>query len=234
MYKEKTILAVVPARGGSKGIPLKNLISINGKSLIQLVSTVIHDVGIFDDAVISTDHQQIAEEAQSYGLSFYAYRNSTLSGDLVPDQPVLIDALHVAEANTRMTFDIIVMLQPTSPLRKSVDVISVIDKLISSDAHACWSLSLTDTKQHPLKQLIISGEYISYYDNLGMNIIGRQQLKPTFHRNGVAYAIYRDALFASPSLLPVPTIYHLVSTPQVSIDTPEDIRYAEYLALSGF
>jgi CMP-N,N'-diacetyllegionaminic acid synthase len=229
MYKGKRILAIIPARGGSKGIPLKNLITINGESLIKKVSSVVRQTGVFDDSVISTDHPLIANDARSNGLSFYSYRSDALSGDFVADQPVLIEALLASESAKNVVYDLVVMLQPTSPLRKSSDVVGSIDKLLSTDAKACWTISRSDSKQHPLKQLIVSGDNLTLYSTAGANIIARQQLSPVYHRNGVAYVIERDALFSSPNLLPDPTTYFLVSTPQISIDTIQDVKYIEYL-----
>ena len=101
MSKEKKrILAVVPARGGSKGIKLKNLKKINGKSLIQIVSEVILKSKIFTNAVVSTDNNLIRKEALKFGLDVPFIRPKSLSGDFISDVEVLRHALKKSESSS--------------------------------------------------------------------------------------------------------------------------------------
>ena len=97
MIGEKRILVVVPARGGSKGVKLKNIRPINGIPLVALVGHVIKQLSYVDRAVVSTDHLKIAEIAKKSGLDVPFMRPEELSGDIVADGPVLHHALTECE-----------------------------------------------------------------------------------------------------------------------------------------
>src|SRR5262245_5394006 len=153
MIDNRCVLAVVPARGGSKGIPLKNLREVNGRSLIARVGAVIQAVPEIDRAVVSTDHEQIAEAAEQVGIAAPFRRPAELSGDLIGDVDVLTHALTTTEEIDDRCYDIVVMLQPTSPLRAAVDVYAAIRTLVEGNWDSVWTVSQTDSKAHPLKQL---------------------------------------------------------------------------------
>ena len=118
MYEGRTILAVVPARGGSRGIKLKNLVEVDGRSLIAHVADVVKRAEIIDHAVVSTDHEKIRTEAERCGLAVPFWRPPELAGDRVADIPVLEHAIIESERIYGCRFDLVLMLQPTSPLRK--------------------------------------------------------------------------------------------------------------------
>ena len=130
---KKKILAIIPARGGSKGIRLKNLRKISGKSLVTIVGNLVSKIKIIDQAVISTDHKKIANQATKSGLKFYSFRPKKISGDRISDTSVLLHVLREVEKIKKIKYDIVVMLHPTSPLRKSQDVIGAINMLIKKN-----------------------------------------------------------------------------------------------------
>lgn len=227
MYLGKRIIAIVPARGGSKGIPLKNLREVGGRSLVRRVGDVLAALPEIDRAVVSTDHEEIADQAVDVGIEAPFYRPESLSGDSVADWDVLVHALAASEEMYREKFDIVVMLQPTSPLRQPGDVRRAIYTLVSGDYDAVWTVSEVDSKHHPLKQLTLRNENLSYYDQAGEKIIARQQLSTTLQRNGVAYAISRDCLLEKKSIKGVNTGAVKVVTPQISIDSELDLWLAD-------
>lgn len=229
MIGGKSVLAVVPARGGSKGIPLKNLREVAGRSLVARVGDVIRSVGFIDRAVVSTDHEKIAAEAEAAGIAAPFRRPEAISGDRIGDIDVLTDALQQTERIDGRTYDIVVMLQPTSPMRRAEDVIATIEKLVNNQLDAVWTVSETDSKAHPLKQLTVEGNKLDLYDPRGHAIIARQQLTPVYHRNGVAYAMTRDCLIRQKTLMGAKTAAHVVTTHQISIDTEWDIALAEFV-----
>lgn len=229
MINGQTVLVVVPARGGSKGIPLKNLREVAGRSLVARVGDVIREVPYIDRAVVSTDHDKIAAVAEQAGIAAPFRRPEAISGDRIGDIDVLIDALQQTERIDGKTYDIIVMLQPTSPMRRAADVTATIEKLVSDKLDAVWTVSETDSKGHPLKQLTIEGNRLDLYDQRGHAIIARQQLAPVYHRNGVAYAMTRDCLMRQKTLMGTRTAAHVVTTHQISIDTEWDIALAEFV-----
>ena len=97
---------------------------------------------------------------------------------------------------------------------------------------AIWTISETDLKFHPLKQLKINDGSLNYWDSKGKNIIARQQLNPVYHRNGVGYIISRECLVKKNSIKGNKTGFLLVKTPQISIDTVEDLKKAEMIKKS--
>lgn len=229
MYQGKKILAVVPARGGSKGVPLKNIHPLGGKPLITWVKPVIDEVSEIDRTVVSTDSEKIAEVAKSVGLDVPFYRPETLSGDRIGDLEVLTHSLLEMEEQDKCTYDIVLMLQPTCPLRKAKHVTDTFVKLVDEDRDAVWTLSETDSKGHPLKQFNISEKGdLAYYDEEGKKIIARQQLVPVYHRNGSSYAITRECLLDQKSIFgnnPAAVITESL----ISIDTLEDFEMTEWM-----
>ncbi len=230
MYQNKRILAVVPARGGSKGIPLKNLRKIKGISLVGLAGTVARSIPYIDRAVVSTDHDEIAREALAHGLDAPFRRPVEISGDRIGDVEVLSHALTATEDDDGNRYDVVVMLQPTSPLRKAEHVKTVIEKLVNEDLDSVWTVSETDSKAHPLKQLMVIDGRLEYYDPKGAVIVARQELKPVYHRNGIAYALTRDCLLGRKSLLGPRAGAVMVAGHVVSIDTDWDLDLAEFIS----
>jgi CMP-N-acetylneuraminic acid synthetase len=229
MIDGRTILVVVPARGGSKGIPLKNLRQVAGRSLIAHVGAVIRELPEIDRAVVSTDHTGIAAEAEKAGIAAPFLRPEDLSGDYIGDVDVLGHALLETEAIDRRIYDIILMLQPTSPLRTAEEVSASIRMLVSGDFDSVWTVSPTDSKAHPLKQLTVSDGVLDYYHPSGANIVARQQMQTVYHRNGVAYAITRSCLLGQRTIKGGRTGALVTEGHHVSIDTEWDLELAELL-----
>lgn len=231
MIEGRTVLAVVPARGGSKGIVKKNLREVCGISLIGIVGRVVQQLPWIDLAVVSTDDEQIARAAEAEGLSAPFRRPESLSGDRIGDWEVLHHALKEAEERVGGEFAIVLMLQPTSPLRTPKQVEDCVRMTISGDFDAVWTVSETDSKAHPLKQLLVGQDgTMKYYDPEGGKIIARQQLSPVFHRNGVAYSITRECIMDQRSIKGARTGALVIEEPVANIDMEEDLRAAEVLA----
>lgn len=231
MIDNRRVLAVVPARGGSKGLPGKNLRTIRGIPLVALAGYVAGQVTEIDRAVVSTDSPEIAQIAEQAGLSAPFVRPTEIAGDLIGDVDVLIHALLATEAFDGCQYDIIVMLQPTSPLRSANDVRACIEMLAANDAESVWSVSPSDKKYHPLKQLRVNGGRLSYYDSRGPTIIARQQLDDLYTRNGVAYVLSRACLVERRALMGERAFACVTESPQVSIDTAADLAVAEQYAI---
>ena len=223
------VLAIVPARGGSKGIPLKNLRPVLGVPMVARVGKVVQALPILDRAVVSTDHDEIARVAEAAGIAAPFRRPPELSGDRIGDWEVLVHALSESERLDGKNYDIIVMLQPTSPLRRPEHVQAAIEMLFNGNWDAVWTVSETDSKEHPLKQLTITAGEMDFYDPAGKAIIARQQLKPVYHRNGIAYAITRDCLLNQRLIKGRRTGGLVLDGHFVSIDTEWDIDLAEFI-----
>ena len=225
MIFKKKILAIVPARGGSKGLKLKNLRKIKNKTLVAITGNFIKKCEFIDHAVISTDNEKIANEGIKNGLHLIK-RPKNISGDKIPDVKVL---LHVYKSliKKKKFFDVIVMLHPTSPLRKKDDLKKVIEFLLLKKFDSVWTISPTDTKYHPDKQLLLNKGKIKFFTEKGKSIVARQQLSKVYHRNSNVYAIDSKFLIKKKSLISNKTGGYIINSKQISIDTEEDIKIAE-------
>lgn len=222
---------MVPARGGSKGIKLKNLRPVLGVPMVARVGHDVAQVPEIDRAVVSTDHPEIAQVAEAAGLAAPFLRPPELSGDRIGDFEVLEHALLASEENDGVRYDVVVMLQPTSPLRLPEHVSATVRKLVDEEWDAVWTVTPTDSKAHPLKQLRVDdgNGRMDYYDPDGGGIIARQQLGTLYHRNGVAYAIARDCLIAQKTIKGARTAALVLEGDFVSIDTEWDIKLVEFV-----
>lgn len=228
MYKQKRVLAVVPARGGSKGIKLKNLRQVAGKTLVGWTGFVLNGTSLVDTRIISTDHMEIADEAKRCGLEVPFMRPENLSGDFISDLQVLTHALEESEKIYKQNFDIVLMLQPTSPARTSAQIEQVIKKLVDEDLDAVWTVTETDLKFHPLKQLSIDENgSMDFFLEEGKSIVARQQLKPVYHRNGICYAFTRGCLLEQHTIKGRRTGAVIIQGKMPNIDTLEDLKFAE-------
>jgi CMP-N-acetylneuraminic acid synthetase len=223
------ILAVVPARGGSKGIPLKNLRTLKGHSLVGHVGLIVKEVPEIDRVVVSTDHDGIAEEAERYGIQAPFRRPPDLSGDRITDWQVLDHALRTMEELDQSTYDLIVMLQPTAPLRRPAHVRGALQMCATGEWDAVWAATPIDPSHHPLKQLSVSGgKELSYLDPEGASFVARQMLSPTFSRNGAAYVFTRACIADQKQIMGKRTGALLIDEPYVSIDTELDFELANF------
>lgn len=229
MRRGKRVLAVIPARGGSKGIPQKNITPVAGIPLIHHTTKLLKGLTWIDASVVSTDDPAIAEESLRVGTVDIVWRPAELSGDRVGDMPVLAHALSEQEANSDFEYDIVLMLQPTSPLRSVDEVEECIDTLLDGGWDSVWTVSETDTSYHPQKQVRLSpGGQLDFYLDSGEQIVARQELQPAYHRNGVCYAFTAEFVRAADSVFaPGRSTAVVLSRPHVSIDTAEDIALVE-------
>ena len=229
MLDNKTILVIVPARGGSKGIRFKNIRPVNGVPLVALVGKIVQQLPFVDRVVVSTDHPEIARVSKRAGLDVPFMRPEELSGDMVSDWDVLHHALLATEEIDKKIYDVIVMLQPTCPLRKPEHVTETVRKLIEGNYDAVWTISETDSKYHPLNQLVFENDELDYYDEKGAQLIARQQLTPVYHRNGAVYAITRECLLEQKTKKGKKTSAVIIKEPMISMDTLFDFELVEWL-----
>lgn len=224
MFKKKKILAIVPARGGSKGIKFKNLKKIKKKSLIEIVARVIYKIKEIDFALISTDNKKIANEAKKFRLKYIFKRPKYLSGDFVSDHKVVKHALLKAEKFKNTKFDIVLLLQPTSPSRTILDIKDCLKILIKKNADSVWTCSKIDKKFHPLKILKKNSKgEINFYSKYGARIIARQELRDVLIRNGICYAISRKVIMNYNNLLGSKCVPLEIKRDVINIDTFKDL-----------
>ena len=229
MRSGKRVLVVIPARGGSKGIPQKNITLVANKPLLSYTTELLRELPWVDQALVSTDDPDVAAEAIRADTAEIVWRPKELAGDRVGDMPVLAHALQESESEISGAFDVVVMLQPTSPLRSAAEVEACVDTLIDGSWDAVWTVSETDLAYHPQKQVKLSPDgTLSFFHESGPHIVARQELEPAFHRNGVCYAFTADFVATAKSVIAEGHTTAIV-TPglHISIDTPGDLLAVE-------
>ncbi|RJQ32483.1 acylneuraminate cytidylyltransferase family protein [Candidatus Parcubacteria bacterium] len=155
MKKRKKVLAIIPARGGSKSIPKKNIYLILGKPLIFFTIEAAKRAKLIDRIIVSTDSAEIAEVAKKCGAEVPFLRPRKLSGDKTPDLPVFQHTLMWLKEKEDYTPDLVVHLWPTSPLRDPKDIDKAI-KNIFSKPEADSIRSITTPSQVPFKMWTIN------------------------------------------------------------------------------
>lgn len=230
MMDGRTVLAVVPARGGSKSIPRKNLKMVGGVSLVARASQVAAALPFIDAALISTDDPEIAAEAKAHGLDAPFMRPPELSGDTATSVDMWRHAWLAAEAHYGKRFDLSVLLEPTSPLRRPEDVECTLRALIDAGAPAAATVSPTPAHYTPHKTLKINdkGE-IDFYLEGGANHSLRQGIPAYYHRNGLCYAVTRDHLVNEGCIIDRGTVAVVVDRHVVNIDDMFELELAEWL-----
>lgn len=183
-----------------------------------------------DRAVVSTDDDEIAAAAEAAGIAAPFRRPAELSGDRIGDLPVLAHALTATEELDRRKYDIVVMLQPTSPLRTAGQVMATIELLVAGSLDSVWTVSPSELRFHPLKQLQLDLDgTLRYFDPRGADVIARQDLTPVYHRNGVSYAFTRECILDRAKMLTARSGAVVIDEPLANIDTLEDFARAESL-----
>lgn len=190
MYEARSILALIPARGGSKGLLRKNLQPLLEKPLIYWTLKEAEASRYIDRIVVSTEDEEIAVVAQTYGAEVPFVRPANLASDTVRGVEVIFHALGWFEKHQNV-FDLVVLLQPTSPLRVSQDIDSAVELLFAKRARAVVSVS--ESEHHPcyINYLPDNGcmkDFVSYNDRNK----NRQELKPAYRINGAIYLAYWD------------------------------------------
>lgn len=220
------VLAVVPARAGSMGLRDKNIRTFCGKPLVAHVKDVIEQVPEITHSVCSTDSAAIAKAS---GLD-WVIRPVHLAGNHIGDVDVLQDAVARAEMMHNTTFDIILMLQPTSPLRRPNHVRDCLNRLRFENFDSVWTVTPIPLAHHPLKSLCVGPDLHMTYSCIGAElVIERQQLKQTYARNGFCYAMTRECLMCQGKTLGRNAGAVICFGDYVSIDTGSDFEYAERL-----
>ena len=186
------ILGIVPARGGSKGVPGKNIRPLAGRPLIAYTADAARQSGVIDRLVLSTDSEEIAAVGRAEGIEVPFLRPAPLAADDTPMAAVIQHALATLAdaANT----DLIVLLQPTSPLRRPAHVRDAVALLRSSGADSV--VSVTELPRH------LSPDYVMRLDDgllvpflpEGARVTRRQDARPAFVRDGTVYAFWRRTL----------------------------------------
>jgi CMP-N-acetylneuraminic acid synthetase len=212
-----TVIAVVPARSGSKGFPNKNMARLGGRSLLELAIQVGKDSRLVNDVYVSTDSQEYAEVAAKAGARIAGLRPVALGGDSVKTSTVVVDLLR----QLKIDDGIVVLLQPTSPIRTPDDVDNVVRILERENIDAVATVELLD-EPHPekVKRRNADGMLESYIPGVSSET-PRQRLPEAYRLNGAIYAIRTSVLLEQETFLPPRTFGHPIGR-GVNVDREED------------
>ena len=228
------ILGVITARGGSKGIPRKNIKDLKGQPLIAYTIKAAQESGIFDRVILSTDDVEIAEVAKKYGVEVPFMRPVELAQDNTPHLPVMQHAVFWLKENENYNPDLVAILQPTAPLRQSWHLKEALDLMLKLQADSVVGV------------VEIPGHFSPYWavtcdeNGLGRLFTGqsirdriprRQEFpKKTHSNNGALYIFKTQLLFGSkkPSFYGKKVaIYPMDEKYSINIDNPNDWILAE-------
>lgn len=222
--KEK-ILAIIPARSGSKGLKDKNIKMMNGKPMIAYTIEAAQNSKIFEDIIISTDSEKYAEIAKKYGGSVPCLRDKKLANDNAKSSDVILDILNRVEKK----YDSFIMLQPTSPLRTEKNIIEAYKMYLEKKANSV--VSVCEMEHSPLGVNTLNEEkrMDSFLKGIAVNR-NRQELETYYRINGALYIAnveyfkrYQDFYYKDSYA------YIMEKENSIDIDDELDFKIAEYL-----
>lgn len=226
------VLGLIPARCGSKGIPSKNIVSCAGLPLLEWTARAVHGSSCISRCILSSDCEEIQSVAKDCGIEVPFVRPSEISQDMTPALPVIKHAITWMEQYASYTPDVIVLLQPTSPLRLSRHIDEAVELLLSSpDADSVVSVVEVPHQYAPASVMVLEGGVLRSWmeQKEDKNL---RQLKPKFWaRNGAAiYAFRRSCLFNKGSIYgDVCLPYFMSPEESVDVDTYFDLKVCEML-----
>jgi len=228
MFKGKCFLALIPARGGSKGLKDKNIRLLNNKPLLAYTIEAAKESRIFDRIIVSTDSEKIAVVALKYGAEVPFMRPKELATDTASSMDVLIYTIELLqESNDK--YDYVALLQPTSPLRTSQDIVGAVNLLIEKNANSV--VSVCKVEHSPLWSNTLP-EDLSLKDFIRPEIRNlRRQDLPIFYRlNGAIYIVKVSYILESKDFFGQESYAYIMPVNRsVDIDTELDLVLAEVL-----
>jgi CMP-N,N'-diacetyllegionaminic acid synthase len=228
MINGKKVLAVITARGGSKGLPGKNIRPLGGRPLIAWSIWAAKESQVVDRVIVSTDDPAIAEAARAAGGEVPFMRPEELARDDTPSEPVVLHALAELEEG----YDYVVLLQPTSPFRRAEDIDNAVRLCQQMRAAACVAVSLA--KQSPWWTFTLDEE--SRLSRILPEIPGRrrQDMPKVYYPNGAVFVAEAARFRAQPTFYPEDIVgYPMPPERALDIDTKLDFLIAETMLREG-
>ena len=234
MSTADSVLAIVPARGGSKGVPGKNLRPLAGRLLIEYALDAARQSNVVDRTILSTDSEDIADAGRRIGMDVPFLRPAELSQDDTPMLPVIQHAVQELSARG-WTPEFVVLLQPTSPLRRPEHVREAVELLRQSGADSVVTVVEVPKHLSPDYVMRIDGGALRPFLPEGERVTRRQDARTAYSRDGTVYAFRRETLDRFGSIYGAncrPLV--IPASDSLSIDTPGDWEQAERLLARDF
>jgi CMP-N,N'-diacetyllegionaminic acid synthase len=222
-------LGIIPARGGSKAIPRKNLALLANKPLIAWTVEVANESDSLDRLVVSTDDQEIAEAGKKLGAEVPFLRPTELATDSATSMDVILHAIRWFDENESYRPDYVLLLQPTSPLRTVTDIRKSIELLLAK--HGDSVVSVCETHQHPLWMKCMNEEgRLVDLNPQSRTPTRRQDLSPVFALNGAIYLALRAFLLSERTFISDRTYaYVMPENRSLDVDTPWELHLADLI-----
>ena len=226
--KNKQILCTICARGGSKGLPNKNLLKIGDKSLIGHTLTQAKAIDAIDCIIVSSDSNEILKEGEIYAADILLQRSAKLASDDAGKIDAIIDCLNHAESNFNKHFDYVIDLDVTSPLRNLIDIENCLE--FTKDQGFKNLITVTNSKKNPyFNQIEITNEGPQLVKS-GHDIKGRQSAPKVYDMNAAIYVWSRDFLINEKTLFSRDTIvYDMPEERSLDIDNELDFKIVKHL-----
>ena len=222
-----SLLFLVPARGGSKGVPKKNIAEIAGKPLLAWSINAALKCRHSGRVIVTTESEEIAQIARAWKAEVPFMRPEELSGDEIPSLWPALHALQWLSDNEAFKPDYLVLLQATSPLREARDIDAAIDLAMAKNADAVVSVSPVSCHPYWTKKLDVDGRMADFI-SLDKPTSRRQNLPNAFGLNGAIYLIKPEVLAAQKTWYPPSTFAYVMPTERaLDVDTPWDVRLAD-------
>ena len=223
------ILGLIPARGGSKSIPRKNIALLHGKPLIAYTCEAALKSTFLNRIMVSTDDKEIADVANKYGIEAPFLRPHELARDESGMREVIIHTLDFLEKSEQYVPEIIALLQPTSPLRTAHHIDAAIALLQKSGADCVVSVTEVPHQFIPTSLMVLENERLKPYQK-GPPFLRRQDKPRMYARNGPAILAFRRESFLKNKNFYEGDVHPFVMGPEesIDIDTPFDFELAEY------
>lgn len=228
------VIAIIPARGGSKRFPLKNVHPLRGKPLISYPIEAAKEAKFIERVIVSTDNEEIARAAREYGAEVPFLRPAEIAGDVSPVIEALQFTLMELERTEHYRPDFVVLLQPTTPLVTSAQIDTAISLAIEKQADSVTNVSLLDTISHPYNIRTIESDGTTHFwkEDLHYSCIGKN--RPVFYKAANLWLSSYDTITMSGKLegkrnypIVVPDIY------SSDIDYKEDLERIEIFLNAG-
>jgi len=218
-------VAVIPARGGSKTVPLKNIHEVAGRPLISYVIEACLRADGVDRTIVSTDHEQIAEVAGEWGAEVPFMRPAEFAGDLVTLDPVIYHAVTTLEAQDGVPIDVVLTVQPTCPMLRPETIGRSIRTLIEGGYDSV--IMLKEIRHMYWRR--VNGAFEPLFEKRA----NRQELEPLYSETGAVFASRRSII--TPSNRLGTNIGHVIGSEEeaIDIDTEIDLRLAELIITNG-
>ena len=223
------VLGIVPARGGSKGVPGKNVRPLAGRTLLEYTARAARESGVLDRVILSTDSPEIADTGRRAGLDVPFMRPVALASD---DTPMLAVIQHALESLARDGWspDMIVLLQPTSPLRRPDHIRAAVTTLHDTKADSVVTVVEIPRHLSPDYVMRLDGGRLQPFLPEGARVTRRQDARPAYSRDGTVYAFWRATIERFGGIYGADCRPLLIDAREsLSIDSPADWDAAERL-----